>query len=365
MLSGIYIDCDMRQELERKYEEAFKSLTDEDRKRLTDAVCQIVGEREVDAALFTLRIKLEGRNFHATVPADYAHALWKLQQAYYRLVATVLYEDPTATLTLEEKKKFLLVFSIESGSTDSEASLLSAFIALAESVADKMEPWEILLLAALMCLTYLGAKGLDGYLEHKDKKLLSDAETKRKEIDAQQYAQALDSQVKVADKAFALVEKYRSVFTAAQEAGRDGRIAVLKGVSGIERAEIGERTYTADRIADLKRRSPKTKAVSEVRAVNVAVIKIDSEDKSYPKLTLRERNSDAQYVAEISRQECEEDYENAMDIIWDSARYPNRFFWAEVLLATRKGKLVECSVLTVARTKEELMSGYEEQDGTE
>lgn len=116
---------------------------------------------EIGSELFALKIKLEGENFHASVPADYAHALWKLQQSFYKLAATVLYQDPSTVLTQEEKEKFLLVFSIEKGSTDSGASLLASFLTLAESMVEKMEPWQILLFAGLLCSTYLGGKGIE------------------------------------------------------------------------------------------------------------------------------------------------------------------------------------------------------------
>lgn len=83
---------------------------------------------------------------------------------------------------------------------------LPAFVALVESVTDKREIWEMLLLVALLCLTYLVVKGLDGYFTHKGKKLLFDAETERKRIDAQHHARALDCQARVIDDAVTLIE---------------------------------------------------------------------------------------------------------------------------------------------------------------
>lgn len=354
----------MLQKLEQDFQKLFNELGPEGQKQFTEVLGQITGNKEVDASIFSLKIKLEGENFHASVPADYAHALWKLQQACYKLAATILYGDPTASLTQEEKEKFLLVFSIEKGSTDSEASLLASFFALAESMVDKMEPWQTLALAALLCLTYLGAKGIDAYASHKDKT----EETERKKIDAELQGRALETQAEVSKEAITslreVVVEHSNAFTAAQQAGQAGRSAILKTVKGVTWAEIGARTYSAAQISEYKRRSPREKARSEVRDINVAVVKIGTEDKAYPKLTLQERGSNVQYSAEISPQtyEDENDYDNAMNIIWESARYPNRFFWAEASMVFRKDKLVECSILAVAKTKEELDSGYEEQD---
>lgn len=315
---------------------------------------------EIGSELFALKIKLEGENFHASVPADYAHALWKLQQSFYKRAATVLYQDPSTVLTQEEKEKFLLVFSIEKGSTDSVASLLASFLTLAESMVEKMEPWQILLFAGLLCSTYLGGKGIDKYSSYKEKKMESDAEAERKAVDAKTTEKLLETQERITSDALQLAKdllaEHHEEFVAAQEAGRDGRTAILKGVRGITRAEIGERTYTAEEIAEIKRRSPRTKATTEVRYINVAVVKVDTEDKGHPKLTLQEKNTGLQYAAEISSQlyEDEEDYENAMSVIWNSARYPNRFFWAEASMIFRKDRLVECSILAVGRNEEEL-----------
>lgn len=351
----------MREQFEQEFKGVYDRLDDEGRSYFDHAVKQILGpQKEINSGLFALKIKLEGENFHASVPSDYAHALWKLQQSFYKLAAAVLYQDPSVTLTLEERERFLLVFSIEKGSTDSQASLFTTFLALAESLGDKMEPWQILLLATLMSATYLGAKGIDRYFSYKEKKLGSEAECERKKIDAAQASHAIDAQTKIASDALSvakgLIEQNRRNFEAASEAGQDGRTAILKGVRGITRAEIGERTYSGEQIAEFKRRSPRTKARNEVKNINVAVVGIDTEDKNYPKLTLQEKGSDLQFTAEISPQnyENEEDFENAMNIIWNSARYPNRFFWAEASMIYRKEKLVECTILGVARNEEEL-----------
>ena len=102
------------------------------------------------------------------------------------MVAAVKYGSPTATLSAEEKEEHLLVFKIENGSTHSIADLSDSFWDLACKLADKMEPWQILVLVAVLAGAYVGGKWVVHQADVKKRQAEIDADVERRqsEIDA-------------------------------------------------------------------------------------------------------------------------------------------------------------------------------------
>lgn len=323
-------------------------LSGEEKERLSDVLAAFDIHEEDALDLLQFKVRLEGQKFHGTVPADFAHALWKLQLSYYRMVALALHGSENATLTPEEKKKHQLVFKIESGSTLSVADLGDSFFDLLEKLVDKMEPVHILALAVILGAAYLGKQWMDNRTEQKK----TEAEKSRYEAEIDLVKHSL--------------QIHKDIIQAATDAGRDGRIGLIKGVEDIDRAEIGARVYGQDEILRIKRRSPREKAKSETRILHVTVEDIGTKDKSKPSVVLREKGTEdciRAWVALSDEEESDED--NALDIIWNAARYPDRYFWVELSVVSRRGKVVEASILNAAVKKEDLLSDDSEDGGDE
>lgn len=337
------------------FSEAFAQLSSDDQRKLEEALA-VCGVSLTDVEdLLTLRIVLEGKTFNATIPTDFAHSLWKLQLAYYRMVGTILHNSPTAVLSAEEKDRYKLVFRIEKGSTDGAADLWPSLLSLMEKALDKMESWQILLAVAICAGAYLGEKRF-AYLREKAK---IDAD---KEVELSRLEVELSRLEKDAQKQASYNEMIRKMFEArtgiaetAYAAGRDGRIGILKGVGGLEGAQIGVREYDGEKIEKIKRRAARVKTESETRQMQVSVGLIDMRDKNEPHVYLKENGGDAYFKASLAIDgEDEEDLLAALDKIWKAARYPEQTFWAEVSVTTKKEKIISAVVTAVADRKEDL-----------
>lgn len=325
------------------FTEQFQQLSQSDQEKLIAALEPYGMTVESVEDLLSLKIVLEGKHFDATIPSDLAHSLWKLQLAYYRMVGAVLHESPSAVLNAEEKEQYKLVFKIKSGSTDGVADIWKSSQTLMEKALDKMEPWQILVAIAILAGAYLGVKWFDRLNEKQ-----------RIEADVEKTTTQNETVQK-------MLETHREIFEAASYAGREGRVSIIKGVSGIERAQIGGLEYDRERIDQIKRRATRVKASSDTLQMQVTVEEIDTRDKSNPTVYLRKKGEDGAFKASLAIQgEDDEDVSAALDIIWDAARYPDRFFWAEVSVSSKKGKILSATVTAVAQQKEDLPDTSEE-----
>ena len=320
-----------------KFSEQIKKLSEEDLRKLTSNLQHLeINIDDIDA-LFSLKIVLEGTNFHGTVPADMAHSLWKLQLAYYRMVGQILYGSPCATLSAEEKETYKLVFKIEKGSTSGIANIDPSFFELASKAFDKMEPWQILLGSAMLCSVYLGAK----WFEHLTESKKIAADLSKSESDNEVTKKMLDT--------------HKEIFISAQEAGRDGRLSIIKGVSGISNAHIGLREYDGARIEQIRRRASRVKATSETVHLCIAVDELDAHDKTNPVVVVKPKGGDQGFKASLDLNPDDySDYDKVLDIVWDSARFPDRYFWAEVTFTKRRDKIITASISSVALEEQDL-----------
>lgn len=316
----------------------FAGLSDADKGKVSYILEQFGVDGSAPLDLLEFKIRLEGQKFHGTVTSDFARELWRLQQTYFRMVAVAIHGSPDVALTPEEKKKHQLVFRIENGSTKSVADLGDSLFDLLSKMVDKMEPWQIITVLVIFAGAYLGRQWMK-----------SDVEKKKIAADKEKYA---------SDKALIVdaIEANKEIFKAAMDAGRDSRVGLIKGIDDIDRAEIGAYVYERDDIDRIKRRATREKAQSETKILNVTVEDISTKDKTKPSVLLRERGTDNLIRASVSLNSDEEvDNDSALDIIWAAARYPDRYFWVEVSVVSRRGKVVEASILNAAMDKEDLV----------
>ncbi len=315
-------------------EELVQKLKEEDLERFNN-IFKTLNLPSVDE-LLTFKIHLEGTKFQGSLPSDLGFAIWKLQQSYYRFVSLVLYNDPDAQLSTKEKERYLLNFKIEKGSTTAISDYGELIPDMIGKVVDKMEPWQIFTLFVLAIAAYAGKNCLS-YLKGKHE---IDADVEKRKHDDELIAKT--------------IQKEADLIKNAYEIGVNSRTAILKGVTNISKASIGLKEYSGEEIIKIKTsRRERTQAISNISLMHVAVEYINSENKNNLILVLKEKDTQASFKANVDFND-EEDNTLALDILWNSARYEDRYFWAEVLTVTRRDKVEKATILNVAENKADL-----------
>lgn len=331
------------------FQEQLNLLSTEDQARLADHLQSIDIDLTAIDSLLTLKIILQGDSFCGTVPADMAQSLWKLQLAHYKMVGQVLYGSPTATLSSEDKEKYKLVFKIDKGSTNGSANIEQTFMELATKAFEKMEPWQILLAVLILCGTYIGTRYL-AYTTEKKKIEAESAKESAKEKERQETVRKM-------------LETHKDIFEAASIAGRDGRIAILKGTSGVTKATIGARQYNSGDIEAIRRRASRVRATCSTEHLCITVDELDARNKMSPTLVVRQKDSSDGFKAELTLNPDDySDYDKILDLVWDSARFPDKYFWAEITFTKRRDKIISASISYIALTEEDLPQTTEDPE---
>lgn len=360
------------------YSEQLSQLTDDEHRKFSEALSEMGLTEETARELLQFKIILEGAKFHGTVSGDLAHALWKVQVSYYRMVAFTLYGDQSAVLSTKEREMFQLDFRIENGSTGVFEDLSDSFFRLVDRAFDKMEGWQILAAVVAMAAAYSGSKYF-AYL--KDKKAIESDERKHQaglDLDERNHQAELElderkfqAELAVEERKHhddremmrSIISSHKEIFLNAVNAGQEGRRAILKTVSGLDRVVCGDKDYAKEDIDNIRRRAPGVKAQTETRIINVAVEEIDARIKDHPVVILHDKDTGKRFKADlVLGLDDEAELNEVLDLIWSSARYSERYFWAEVSIVSRRDKIESVSVLRVAKEKAELENSSELED---
>lgn len=300
--------------------------------------------------LLTFKIHLEGTKFQGLLPSDLGYAIWKLQQSYYHFVSLVLYDDPNASLSAEEKERYLLEFRIEKGSTIASTSYGELIPSIIEKVADKMEAWHIFAFLIAVVAAYAGKN----YLDYKKNKhdIDTNAEVRKHQIDAD-----VEKNKQNAELLKDVLHDQANVFKEAYNIGKNGRTAVLKTTGNISKATIGLQEYSSEDIAKIKRREP-SKKTSDLKLMHVVVEDINTADDDNLALVLKEKETQIKFKAKFDIDDNDPDFADeedtfTQDILWNSARY-RRYFWAKIALSIKNDKIVRANLLEVADNKADL-----------
>lgn len=283
--------------------------------------------------LLTFKIHLEGTKFQGLLPSDLGYAIWKLQQSYYHFVSLVLYDDPNASLSAEEKERYLLKFRIEKGSTIASTDYGDLIPSIIEKVVDKMGSWQILTVIVLTIAAYAGVRIYETYSNTKNKKQDNDL---------------------IAN----IVKEQAVLVKGAYEAGKEGRTSVLKTTGNISKATIGLQEYSSEDIAKIRRREP-SKKTSALKLMHVVVEDINTSDDDNLALVLKEKETQTKFKAKFDIDDNDPEFADeeedtlALDILWNSARY-RRYFWAKIALSIKNDKIVRANILEVADNKADL-----------
>ena len=139
------------------------------------------------------------------------------------------------------------------------------------------------------------------------------------------------------------------------------RMAILKGTSGVTKASIGMREYDAGSIEGIRRRASRVRATSSTEHLCVTVDELDARNKDCPTLIVRDKNSSMSFKAELALNPDDySDYDKILDVVWDSARFPDRYFWAEITFTKRRDKIISASISAIGISEDDLPQTTEE-----
>lgn len=182
----------------------------------------------------------------------------------------------------------------------------------------------------MLCLTYLVAK----FIAHMTDKKKIDAETEKLK-DEQEAARKM-------------LETHRALFEAVAEAGRGGNMA------------MGTRRQDAKRTA-IRKSASSARTIRSIERVCITVEQLNARNKSNPMLTVRKKNSSGSFKAELALNPDDySNYDNILDIIWDSARFPDKYFWAEITFTKRRSKIISASISFIGLSEDDLPQTTEE-----
>ncbi|MDR5897932.1 hypothetical protein QC823_02870 [Halomonas vilamensis] len=117
----------------------------------------------------TLRIKVSGEQYHASLNGRLVRTLGELQTQLNRLYAHAAYGKSAKALSNDEREEIELVFQVSEGSTDIWADLGSWGTSIADTAIDKMTGTEIVIVVLGMGLIWAGSKALSERNTRKEK----------------------------------------------------------------------------------------------------------------------------------------------------------------------------------------------------
>ena len=145
-----------------------------------------------------------------------------------------------------------------------------------------------------------------------------------------------------------MFDTHRAVFETACEALHE---AIFLGHAAAQESPIGVRRSDARSVV---------RAASSVESLCVSVDAIDARHKDCLTLVVREKESSTSFKARLALNPDDyADYEKILDLVWDSARFPDRYFWAETTVIKRQEQIVSAVILSIGLSEEDLPQAEE------
>ncbi|MDM9561400.1 hypothetical protein [Bordetella petrii] len=211
-----------------------------------DAQVRFPDRLEFAGELASLRIVIQGGNYHSSVPGNFARGIWGFQEELYRAVASALYNvEDLRRLSKFDYERFNLIFNVSEGSSDLEAPTSSFFAELAKGLADMPDRYKLIAIIAVAVVLTTGyaAVQLGGdYFDAQTKQAQVQADLE-KERERTRQIEALLGQVPTAAR-----------FDAATAAGAK---QIVKSVPDAESAVVGKAYFDRDAIVDINARAAK------------------------------------------------------------------------------------------------------------
>lgn len=227
--------------------------------------------------LASIRMTFEGGDFHHSVPGDLAIGLAYYQEQIYKAARFALFGPASRQqLSMEQRKEFELVFTVEEGSSDLLAPIGVLAAALAAGVIGMTSTTlavVIIVVVLILAGAYVSVKIREGIETTRQKKIEEDSKnglvatvSEMATSMAAEHRQAIETVINSTQHT--IVKQ----FEAAQESGVK---EVLKFVPQAETATVNSVKFSADDIRELRRRNKRAKSSYEELTVS-CVVNIDT-----------------------------------------------------------------------------------------
>ena len=210
---------------------------------------------ELKGELGKLIINIEGGNYHATVPGNFARGIWEFQQEIYRAVGIAL--NGNADLRKIPKdvlEQYNLIFKVSEGSSDLEADTSGFFTALGKGLSDMSDTKKLIAILGVAFVfafgyatTNIGAAYVSGHYAAQGAETNASIEEARIAADVAKE-QERTKQIQALTASHPVVKE----FSSAVEAGTK---QVIKSVPDAAAAHVAGSSFSRQEIIDINSRA--------------------------------------------------------------------------------------------------------------
>lgn len=201
----------------------------------------------------TIRIRITGDNYHASLNGRLVRALADLQTQLNRLYAKAIYGKSAKALSNDERDEIELVFEVSEGSSLIEVNLGDWLEKLSLAGVEKMTGTELVVAVLGIGVIYGCVKGYKMYSDRMEKKESNDVELARIEAQTKQHEQLMT----------VMSQQNETIQLAVQER-KQFDDNVLKSVPSADSVQINERMYSKEEIAEANRSERKVCDISRI-----------------------------------------------------------------------------------------------------
>lgn len=209
---------------------------------------------EVNNEQLVVHMKIYGAKFNDSITGQVARGLWEFQREIYRAVAFTLYGQASIKkLTKEDLEKYNLIFKVNDGCTDINASIDSFLKALLEAMSDMNPVQKIVLIVAITSILTFG------YVTHDlEGQRIATNNTTQVELAKIELEKArLEAQTKQMEL-MAKVKENQPIAFVWNESVKEGIKSVAKSLEESDSMDYGDHHLSKESIQRLKQKSPRT-----------------------------------------------------------------------------------------------------------
>lgn len=222
--------------------------------------------------LACLHAKINGEDYHGSIPGELARALVELQDEFYRAAAFALHgDDKVNRLNAEEREAFELVFSVKKGSSEIDADLGGFWDKLGDGfikMKSEHRKTVMIVIAIAVALAWGGPKLYEAHVEVEKASIEASAEKVREVEKTRQmelFAQ-LAARIPAAERF--------------ERAAADGARGVIKGAGDADSITLNRTHYDRAAIEEVNQRATKDKAEPKVFTDRFRIVGLESRDGS-------------------------------------------------------------------------------------
>jgi hypothetical protein len=226
-------------------------------------------EVQFEGELGSIKIEIEGSNYHGTITGELAKGIWEFQLAMYRAGAFALHGvADIRKLTADQRNQLELVFEVREGSTDLLANLNETLKCLKE-VFDDMSGTQKTIALITVALIIAGLLGFEHYSDNQNDILLEQEKT---------------AQMKVVKDA--AIDAAKIVFEKYEHATAQGVQAIVKGASDAESIRAGKAKLDRNSIVELNRKADRTQSSAEIVDTSFRVFNLQAKENTKDTFTV-------------------------------------------------------------------------------